>query len=210
MSKTLLSSPPFIADRASITRDTGHTIDWAKVPESYRQTPGGTVTVAATAAIDAVSVTVAALPIALPSGTVLDFGGKKFARLTAAAAKGATTLAVAALATALANADTALVAGSGPKVIPAGTRMGEAGTNGTIYPRVASTNPATCILATPAVEDAENHARSTYGVIRGGALYENLLPGATGTPKVILSAEKTELAAAGTGFAWLQYIDSTN
>ena len=137
--------PNFVADWESVDRDTGHTIDWANVPDD---------------------------------GT---YG----------------------------------VAGSGKRVIPAGTRMGDAGTNGRIYPRVLTTNPAKFLLATDAVEDTDGlHGhlnRQSYGVIRGGVIYENLLPGAAGAPAVIPAAEKTELqtAGVGTGFAFVQYRDST-
>lgn len=79
---------------------------------------------AAGAAVDAVSVPVDALSGPIPNGTVLDFGGKKFARLTAAAAKNATSLAVAALATALADDDTATYPGVGKKRAPSGTLVG--------------------------------------------------------------------------------------
>lgn len=79
---------------------------------------------AAGAAVDDTVVPVDALPGAIPSGTVLDFGGKKFARLTAAAAAGATALAVAALATALVDDDTATYAGVKKKFIPSGTLVG--------------------------------------------------------------------------------------
>lgn len=82
------------------------------------------VTVGANAAVDAVSVTVAALPGPIPSGTVIDFGGKKFARLTAPAAKNAVTLAVAALATALVATDTGTYPGVGKKSVPSGTLVG--------------------------------------------------------------------------------------
>lgn len=62
---------------------------------------------AAGAIADATTVPVDALTGPLPDGTLLDFGGKKFARLTAAAATGATSLTVAALATGVADNDTA-------------------------------------------------------------------------------------------------------
>lgn len=79
---------------------------------------------AAGAAVDDTTVPVDALPGAIPSGTVLDFGGKKFARLTAAAAAGAVSLTVAALATALVDNDTATYAGVKKKFIPSGTLVG--------------------------------------------------------------------------------------
>lgn len=210
-----VSSPGFIVDPESIVRGTGRQIDWAHVPESFRSTPGTNAVAvgvgSAGAAADATAVPVDALSGAIPSGTVLDFGAKKFARLTAAAAKGATSLTVAALATALVDADTATyagVAGSGSKTIPAGTVMGTLLGSGKGSPRVASTNPATFVLATDAYEDSTSAALSGYGDIIGGALYENLMPDATGgPPKTLASAIKTELASASTGFAFLTYSD---
>lgn len=82
------------------------------------------VTMGASALAAATSLTVVALPGPLPSGTLLDFGTNKFARLTAAAATGATTLAVAAIPTALAGSETARYAGVGQKTIPSGTLLG--------------------------------------------------------------------------------------
>lgn len=209
------SRSAFIVDQNSIVRDTGRQIDWAHVSESHRSTPGTDPVVvgvgSAGAAIDAVAVPVDALSGAIPSGTTLDFGGKKFARLTAAAAKGATSLTVAALATALVDADTATypgVAGSGDRVLPAGTVIGTLLGSGKASPRVASTNPATGILETEARENDPVAAKSGYGVIKGGMLYENLLPDASGDPAVLPDAVKTELNAAGTGFAFDQYSDA--
>jgi hypothetical protein len=79
---------------------------------------------ASAAAQGATSVTVTALTGAIPSGTVLDFGGAKFARLTANAAAGATSITVAALPTALAGAETARYAGVGYDTVPSGTLLG--------------------------------------------------------------------------------------
>ena len=60
----------------------------------------------------------------IPNGAVIDFGGKKFARLTAEAAVGATSLTVAALPTALIEDDSATYKGvSGRYLIPAGTLL---------------------------------------------------------------------------------------
>lgn len=99
---------------------------------------------------------------------------------------------------------------TGKRVIPAGTRMGELiNGDGRISPRVVTTNPATGILATDAVENSETDALSGYGLIKGGVLYDNLLPGATGTPATIPAAEKTELQDSGTGYSFVQYVDSS-
>lgn len=79
---------------------------------------------AAGAAVDATTVPVDALSGPIPSGTVLDFGGDKFATLTAAAAAAATSLTVRALVTALVDDDTATYKGVGKKSIAAGTVIG--------------------------------------------------------------------------------------
>lgn len=76
------------------------------------------------AAVDATSVPVEALAGAIPTGTLLDFGGKKFARTTSAAAKNAVTLSVSALATALVANDVANYKGVKKKFVPAGTLIG--------------------------------------------------------------------------------------
>jgi hypothetical protein len=96
-------------------------------PTQFNRTDAVVVTVgAAGAAADAVSVPVDALSGPIPSGTTISFGGKKFARLTAAAAAGAVTLTVAALPTALVDNDTATYAGDGthPKRVVSGTYVG--------------------------------------------------------------------------------------
>lgn len=207
---TELSRPPFVVDWNSMKPDTGHTIDWANVPESYRRTPGQVVTMGAAALADSATLTVEALQYAVPAGTLLYFGQLgETVRVTTLAAAGATTLAVDADHTAIEDDDAATIVGSGYKFIPAGTRMGDAGTNGRMYPRVVSSNPAKFLLATNASEDGNYGARDSYGVFRGGTVRENLLPGSTGTPKVIPTAEKTELAAAGCFFTFVQYRDST-
>lgn len=206
------SRAPFVADRDSLDYDGGHQVDWANVGEQYRQTPGQIVTTGAGAAAGATSIPVSALTVAIPSGTVLNWTGSgEFSITTAAAAVGATSLTVEALDAAIEAADTATFAGSGAKTLKAGTVCGTLLGSGKISPRAASTNPATCILATDAHEDSKVDARTGYGVILGGVLYENLLPEATGSPKVILAAMKTELqtAGVGTGFAFLQYADSS-
>jgi hypothetical protein len=71
-----------------------------------------------------VAVPVDALSGPIPSGTLLDFGTNKFARLTAAAAAGAVSLTVAALPTALVDNDTAIYPGVGIKNVPSGTLIG--------------------------------------------------------------------------------------
>ncbi len=93
---------------------------------SFTDTDAVVVTVgAAGAAGGATSVPVAALSGPIPNGTLLSFGTNKFARLTAAAVAGATTLTVAAIPTALVSGDTATYAGVGTTVtVPSGTVVG--------------------------------------------------------------------------------------
>lgn len=130
-----VSRPPFVADWDSVTRDTGHTMDWDEVGDSY-----------------------------------LDSTGKKF--------------------------------------VPAGTPMGETA-NGIAPARAAGPDDdppaivAKFLLATGANEGSEIQNRSGYGVIRGGVIYENLLPAA-------VTSHKTALDTAGTGYSWATYRDSTN
>jgi hypothetical protein len=70
-----ISMPQYIADPHSITRNTGRQIDWSLVPVSYAPGTDYTITVnQADVAAGDTSVTVDALPVALPAGTVLDFG----------------------------------------------------------------------------------------------------------------------------------------
>lgn len=204
------SLPGFVVDHAAMVKDGGGQIDWSHVPDSFKAGKKYTITLMAQANAAATTMTVAALPIDLPVGTVLQFGPDEFAQLTAPALKGATSLAVAALAAQIESADTAtyLVSESGKKVIPAGTIMAEL-SGGKMIPRSAVTGAETAkfILASYAVEGAEHNAESGFGRYIGGPVYENLLPDyGAGS----LATWKTELntAGVGTGFAWKSYADT--
>lgn len=72
---------------------------------------GGTVTASANASTSATSISVNALAFAIPSGTILDFGTSKQVKLTSAAAVGDTSIAVAALDTAIVSGNTATYQG---------------------------------------------------------------------------------------------------
>jgi hypothetical protein len=103
-------------------------------------------------------------------------------------------------------------ANTGKKEIAPYTVMCEVA-SGKIIPRAdrAGAETATCLLEAGAVEDEPTAALSGYGIIVGGIFYENLLPDAAGgPPKVLPTAYKTELQAAGvgTGFAFEQYGDN--
>lgn len=97
-------------------------------PSQFLKTDAVVVTVGGGgAAGGATSVPVTALSGAIPNGTILDFTGSgKFAKLTAAAAAGATTLTVEALPQALVAADTATYPGSSLTMatVPAGSLIG--------------------------------------------------------------------------------------
>ena len=93
----------------------------------------------------------------------------------------------------------------GKKVLLAGTRVGTLLGSGKVSPRAANTNPAVGLLATNAVEGETHAASSGYGLIVGGVIYENFIPGATAG--VLDQDIKDELAAAGTGFTWRTYAD---
>lgn len=86
-----------------------------------------TITVTEPASAGAVALTVAALPVAIPADTVLDFtGAGELARVTVAAAIGATSLTVEALDAAIEDNDTATftVTDATPVTIPSGTPVG--------------------------------------------------------------------------------------
>lgn len=224
---TISTGPGFLVDPTHVMRSPGRQIDWASVPETYRQTPGVapvTVTVGAGgAAAAATSVPVTALTGPIPSGTILDFTGSgKFALLTVAAAAGAVALTVEALPQALVAGDVANyagVAGSGRKFLKAGTVVAvKGGTNGKVFPRAAALSGETAmgILESDALDDsspfdkvAVTMAKTGFGVLSGADVYENLLPDAAGgPPKTLPAAYKTELNASGVGsFRWYVYED---
>jgi hypothetical protein len=99
-------------------------------------------------------------------------------------------------------------ASTGKKVLPAGTVVGELLGAGKISPRVVTTNPATGILVSTAIEGDPSMPLSGVGTYVGGVVYETLLPDSAGSPKVLAGAIKTELAAAGCTFKFQQYADN--
>lgn len=209
---TNVSQPGFVCDNNSMRKNSGRQIDWAHVADSYRETPPTVPVVvvvgAAGALAAATSVPVDALTGAVPSGTVLNFGTNKFARLTANAALGATSITVAAIPTALVDNDAATYTptnGSGNKILPAGTAVGELLGSGKISPRVLTTNPATGFLVSTAIENDESAALSGHGVYIGGVVYENLLPDAVAGD--IAAGIKSELVTAGCTFQYEDYSD---
>lgn len=210
-----VTRPPFVVDPASINRNGGRQIDWDTVPDTYRQ---GAVAVTASTTADsgATAIVVTAITAAIPKGHVLYFGqAGEFARLSAAAAAGTTSIPVDATGTTIESGDSAIYPGSGKKFIPAGKAMVEL-TSGKIVPRSDRPGSETCrgFLETNAIQDEVSAALTGYGMIIGGVIYENLLPDATAgaTTGTLPDAYKTELVNAtnprSTGFAFEQYQDN--
>lgn len=136
------------------------------------------VTLTAQATAADVSLAVAALTGAIPSGTVLDFGGNKFAKTSAAVAAGAVAIPVGAVPVTIANASVATYAGTGMKTIPSGTVIGRtlaernAGTN---YGPAAAADDEVFITAFDVLDVTKLDDVELY---RPGSLVkENFLPG---------------------------------
>lgn len=199
------SSPGFVADPESIDRNTGRQIDWSRIPATYLAGTSYIIKANGAAAAAATSITVDAIPVALPVGTVLDFAGAgEFATLTAPAAAGATTLTVEALDAGIEDNDEATyrVSQSNDKIIPAGTVMCEL-SSGLVVPRAVRPGSETAIglLWSTATENSKTDALSGYGIIVGGVIYETLLP-------ETITSYKTELETNGTSWVWATYSDS--
>lgn len=171
--------PPFCADFRS--RD--HLIPApAKLdPAAFLALGGTKVILTAGAAAGAVALAVQPLAALVPAGTVLDFGGAKFARTTADAAAGAVAVAVAALPTALVLGDTATYSPAGAKkYVQGGTVIGrtiaERDAAAGYGPAIATDPEAEIYITAFPVDDAGDN--NDVELIRPGtAIYENRLPG---------------------------------
>lgn len=117
------STPPVWAGDY-LSRDTVMPVPVKLDPAQFNAVDAVKVTVTANRAVDATDVPVTALSGPIPSGEVIDLGGKKFVRLTAPVAKNAVSLAVSPLATALVTNDTGTYKGVGKKSVPSGTLVG--------------------------------------------------------------------------------------
>lgn len=161
------------------------------------------VTTSASALASATSISVSALSGALPSGTVLSFGGAKFARLTAAAAAGATSLTVAAIPTALASGDTATYTGTSQiKTVVSGTAVGRTYTErdaGTGFGPAGDSDDEIYLLAFDVTDAAINPDCDLYRP--GGIVKETTLPNwstlSTAVKAAIRSRYQTTIAASG-------------
>lgn len=201
--------PAPVVDPDSIIRTQGRQVDFSLIGERFKQGAVAVVVGAAGALAAATSVPVAALSGALMKGALLDFGGAKLAILDADAPANAVSLTVRPLPTALVSGDTAYAGGTGGKFIPAFTVMVELASGKTV-PRAVRPGAETAqfMLETDAAEDQASNALTGFGHIVGAHLFENLLPDATGDPKVLPSAYKTELRAFGGSWIFDQYADS--
>src|SRR6476661_3479644 len=141
---------PAIANIYSIIEGLGCRIDWSKITDAYL--PGvQTVQLNGAAAIGATSLTVDALPVTLPLGTILNFGTLAPVTVTLADASvsaGDTSITVAAL--------------SGP--IPAGTRLNfTGGTNAQLAElSAAAIAGATTLTVLPLDGTIANTQTATY------------------------------------------------
>lgn len=204
--------PPFLVDKDQLVLDTGRQIAWEYLDARY-DAGAFAVTLTAAAIIGAVSIVVAPLPGMVPQGSIIRFNTGEFVYAVDDSAAGDTTMAVEAIPTALEVADVGYVDGEPGlkgRQLPPGTVLAELA-DGRAVPRAVRPGAETAkyILATYANEDSQTDAASGYGVIKSAAIYENLLPEAAGTPKVIDAAYKTELLAQGGFWMFEQYADNT-
>lgn len=133
-----LGRAPFIADHSSITRNGGRQIDWDQVPGKYRSSA---VAVTANGAVvkGATSITVDALPGAVPKDAILDFGEWDAVTVTVSDGSitaGDTTLGVAALSGPIPKGTYLEFSGGGYAVLDAAAAAGA--TSLTVEPLAAS------------------------------------------------------------------------
>lgn len=162
--------PTYLAERlrAEMLIPGGSKVDMAQFLLGF---DGCRVTATAAAAVDATSITVAALGSPIPINTILDFGGKKIAVLTASAAKGATSLTVRALGTALAGNETANYVGMSARKIAAGTVLGRTAaevTAGNPFGAWDAVNDTEAYLTAFEVKDVEDNNDVSF--LRPGCL----------------------------------------
>lgn len=141
-----------------------------------------TVTLTAQASAAATSLTVAALPVAIPAGTFLKFGPDEIARVSANAAKGATSIAVDALGQQIENADSATytVTDAAPVFIPSGTVVGRTlaeRTSGDDFGPAISTDDEIFIIYFDIEDASVNPDFVAYRPYAGRTVKQNYLPG---------------------------------
>lgn len=92
---------------------------------------------------------------------------------------------------------------AGKRKIPAGTVVELNASGVAVFP-TGTANTPTYLLRSDAEEDSRVAARSGFGLMTGGNVYETLLPDATGNPRVLTPAFKTAL---GPRFHFQSYSD---
>jgi hypothetical protein len=213
-----LQAPRWAAD--FLNRE--HLEPWSaqRDPTPFTDSAGVPITVGASAIQGATSVTVSALTpslfpatsiiatgnVLIPSGAVIDFGGAKFARLTADAKVGDTSLTVAALPTALAGTETAVYSPFGTETIPSGTIIGrtfaERTTGGALWGPAVITDDEIFIVAFDLPNAKLNNVASLYR--HNSRVKENYLPNyttlSTGANEVQTVAVDTILSGGKIGF----------
>jgi len=204
-------SPSFVVDQSSLTRGHGRQVDFAAVSDKYRQ-DAIKIKATANAAAAATTIAVEALDGRIPKGALLNFGGSKFAKLTAEADEGDVSLTVQALDNQV-DLDDVTYFGVGFKVVPAGTIVAD--TTGGAVPREDSgADTANGIMETSQHEDPKAQDSLSGGsVLNGGVLFKNQLPQvidaeiSSGT----IDGWITELKNAGCHFNFdNDYVDSSS
>jgi hypothetical protein len=202
--ETRVSSPGAVVDPHSIILNSGRQVDWANVPDSFKNSAGDKEL----PAFKAMSETAAGLLVPRSATTTLT--SVVVASNVATATKTGHGFSVGEV---VRIAGSNLSYANGLKTIAtvpdADTFTFEAtGSNATATGTITAVRRATMLLATPAFENNKSDAMTGYGCIIGGGLYENMLPDASGTPKVLSDDIKDELNATGTGFYFEQYGDT--
>lgn len=156
----------------------------AKVDASqFLATDGAIVTLSANALVSATSIAVTALANPIPANTMLRFGAGKYAYSTAAAAAGATSIAVEALPVALSSGDKATYKGSGmkPVTIVSGTLIGRTWAErdaGTAFGPAADTDEEIYFLAFDITDATKNNDADVYRY--NSIVKETFVPGWAG------------------------------
>lgn len=203
------AQPGFIVDRYAMDLNTGRQIDWANVPSSYQNADGKKLLKAGTAMVERAS------------GKVVPYNG------TGAATTLTSVVVASNVATATKTShgysvgETVTISGSnlsyvnGRKVIASVPNantftFAAVGADATSTGTIVTTRVAIGLLVSNALEGDPNAAMTGYGIYIGGSVYENLLPDASGSPKVLADALKTDLQYTGntTGWHFGQYSDS--
>jgi hypothetical protein len=168
--------------------------------DQFRKPDAVLVKASANAVVDAVAISVDALSGPIPSGTILDFGAKKFAQLTADAAEGATSVAVEALATQIDDNDEAWYEGASSTLlsVPSGTAIGRTIAErdaGDAWGPAASTDDEIYLIAFDIPDLTISAEAVAYR--HGGQVKENFLPNwtdATVWPSALKTAIRSKYA----------------